>query len=513
MLGAVLMAFLLGGFYVFFSYYQTSTTIKAQNQALFLEEQKEIVDVFDQFQQLMRLTESRLLNSLNDSKALSRILSDRIEQLMGDNFPRIISLNFTPTSDPSVTYTRLGSKLLDLKVQQKAPNMGITYLDNGEFSLNKILYDENLKPFGTLESTFSIGHLLHKNSSEHEISILPIEEAPLVIPQLSFKIPELPYLFVSNRSFSSFWQFLWESKLQIFWALLFGVTLFFIGIGKGLSFNKRFLLKQRLALQEFKKKVALLVEEQGNISTQLAFSQNLLEIKDESTTYTNFLFTHLQERYRQMARQAYAINKLTSQLISENSSNPKSMKDIHSISQESSVILRQLASGYVMREVEETINILCCLENVKAIFLPQLIEKNIKLEIKGNPQNSLIEDNLIFELVLHNIFHTIMERVDEDNLIKIEIKDEGPLQLTFYDNGYDVGDRLQKFDMIYVPENILCLEKKRLRKFIGHLGWSLSFQKEEGLMNSITLLIPRDINKQTLSDNVVSLFDFKTYGE
>src|SRR3990167_2400725 len=86
----LLIVSLLGGLYVFFSYYQTSTNTKNHNHALLLQEQKDVAEAFHEFQQFLSLTESRLLNSLSKPEAFSSILSGDIQHLMSKAFPEIL---------------------------------------------------------------------------------------------------------------------------------------------------------------------------------------------------------------------------------------------------------------------------------------------------------------------------------------------------------------------------------------------------------------------------------------
>jgi len=201
--------------YVLFSYYQITQNIKSHNQTLLLQEQKEVAEAFHHFQQFLSLTESRLLNSLNKPKAIPAILAGKIEQLVGGRFPEIESLTFIPTADLSSNYTRLGKNLLT-KDKATTESTGITSLGDGTFKLIKTLYDGDKKGFGILQSTFSLASLLYRNFSEGEIDIIQDKEKPLNKEYSSFKIPDLPYIFVLKREPSSFLQFLWDPILLSF---------------------------------------------------------------------------------------------------------------------------------------------------------------------------------------------------------------------------------------------------------------------------------------------------------
>lgn len=505
----VSIALIFSTAYVIFSYYQTSKDLKSKSYTLFLQNKEDVNKAFQELHKFFSFTESRLLNSFQHKERIIPILSVRTEHLIEGPFPDLVSLTFVSPSNPKAVYSRFGKALLEPPIRSE--KNGFRHLGNGKFRLRKVLLDKKKKSFGVLQSTFSITHLLYKHFPEIEIDIYP--EKGFTNNQPSFTIFNLPYVFVLNHKPLSFWRFLLAFKLQILSTLVFGIVLLFTGMATGLSFNQKLLMKWSALNQRLKGKLKALEEEQTTLGAQLLASQNFLKLKENSRKETKLLMTTLEERYRQMAGQAQAINLLTSKLILEEAKNDKLLKEIHAISQESNTILRKLVNGYPIRGMEEGAHVSDCLDRIKAIFLPEIIEKNVRVEILGNIKTYLSIDRLAFELVLYNVFQLVMDRCIKNNRFKIELKEEDFPQITFYDDGYDIEEKLHKINNKPPQDSILCLDKKRLRDFIGYLGWEVSFQNEGTLSNSIKLSIPPAINESAFPSNVVNMFDFKPYAQ
>lgn len=505
----ILIASLLGVLYVFFSYYQTSTNTKNHNQNLLLQEQKILAEAFHHFQQFLSLTESRLLNSLSKPEAIPSILSGHIAHLMGKTFPEILSMAFIPASAPHTRYTIFGKSLSP--VEEKTDSQkSHEYLGNGTFKVSKVLYDDGKKAFGMLQSTFSISALLYRNFSEDEIEIIHDQGKILNEEQLVFKISNLPYIFVLNREIPSFLQFLWSFKLQALFTLFFGMTLLFIGVTTGISFNRKKLIRQHSLYKNLEGMHVNLEKKTQNLETQLIDLQNLVKFKEQSKEGIHLLFNMVQERYQKMAMRTQAINAVTSNLILEEAENDKLLQKIHDVSQESTLVLRHLMRGFLMKDDAEEVNVIDCLEKIKTIFLPEMITRKSTFEIQEKLKENFLIDKNILEIVLHNIFNMIIDRLNKNNFFKIVITEKDSLQLMFLDNGYDIGERMQKVQPQRAPENILRLQKNELREFICHLGWTLSFQeKSDESLNVIKLLIPRELSTQPFSTNVVNFSNFK----
>lgn len=101
-----------------------------------------------------------------------------------------------------------------------------------------------------------------------------------------------------------------------------------------------------------------------------------------------------------------------------------------------------------------------------------------------------------------------MSRLNKDNSFKINLREKKSLEITFYDDGYDVQARLYKVKN-GDDEDILRLEKYRLTEFIRYLGWKIHFQSEKGSLNSIRLSIPQAFQEKTFASNVINFFDFQ----
>lgn len=506
-----LATIMLGIFFIIFSYYHACKDIQTKNQVLLFQEKEEITEALQQLHQLLNLTEARLINSSDQAEKFPSILSLRVEHLTTRKAPEILNLTFISASDPTVAYSRVGKTTLANGMKLEKGKNAVTYLGKGEFKLEKTLYDSHKKALGFLQVTFSIRHLLYKHFSENEIRVLPENRRSIKNDGLSFNVAGLPYIFVLNHPLPSFGQFLLECKFQIFLAFILSAASLIIGMSIIALLNKKRLMKYRLLTQSLKKKLKEIEGEKIIQTNTILAQQNLLQLKDHSKKETALLFAALQERYRQMAGQAHAINLLTSKLILEEAGKDKLMQEIHSVSQEGNTILRRLIDGYPMRGIEENIDILSCIDDIKALFLPEITEKNVKIEIMGKIKAYPNIDKMIFQIILHNIFHMLMGRLIKKNVIKIDLKDADPLQLIFYDDGYDVENKVYQISNTPGADNILCLDKQKLKEFISYLGWEISFQTEGEFLNSIVLSIPLTIRERILPDNVVNLFDFKPH--
>ncbi|MBY0500422.1 MAG: hypothetical protein K2P93_00265 [Alphaproteobacteria bacterium] len=500
---AVLLVVVLNISYVAYSYYQTSSTILEKRAALFSQTKEETNKALQKFSQYLTLTEARLLHAIGDPEMISRILSEKIEQTVTKNLPVIIGLSFLPIAHPDVRYTRFG-KAFHKPIKQEE---GITYLGKGRFEWVKKLHNKGEQPLGMLDSIFSLDRILYKHFPENELTIFPMDKVEQAKNQLSFKIEHLPYVIVVSGSFFTFWQFLLESKLQILSIALLSLAVLFVGILTGTFAMQRTFVKQRAFIHRLQEKLKGLSKKSSERDLQLVFSQNLLKRKETSQKLRGFLISSLNQRYRQMAGQAQAINMWTSQLILEEAQNDHLLQKIHSVSQEGTIVLRQLVNGFPMKFIEEEIDVLECIEKVKEIFLPEIIEKKVNIEIKGSIQKPPHVDKVIFKIILHNIFHIVMDRLSKDGVFIIEIAKGYPLQLSFHDNGYDIGPKIQLVKDPPPPEDILCLDRMRLEEFSSFLDYNISFESAGILVNTIKLTFPILLEESERPSNVVNLFD------
>lgn len=503
--------FILGIGYVVFSYKETYETFFNKTETLLSHRGKELTISFRQYSQYMNLLESRLSHSISNGEAITRILGERVEVFMSNTFPKIISLEFFPATHKNLIYTRLDITSTSAKDTELKLKEGITYLGKGVFQSIKILHDEERKSFGTLRSTFSVAHLLYNDFTQNQILIFPENKKIIPGSQLTFKIKGLPYMFGVNQSPPTFWQFIFSAKVQIFFVFALMVVVLLLGSAMGSYLNKKLLLKQRSLNKKLKENLKISDEKTLTILSQLADRETLLQYRDQATKLKDELFISLNERCRQMAAQAQSINVLTSKLILEEAGNDRLLKEIYSISQEGTTVLRQLVEGSLMKEKVEEIDVLKSLTKIKSLFLPELTELNISFIIKGAIKTPLQTDQVTFDLAIYNIFRVIVERLSKNNMFEIEIKDHDPFQMTFYDNGYDLEERVYKIKSTEKIGNILWLDKRRLKEYANHLGWEISFQKGKQLLNSIKLSIPRSVKTTELPENVINLFDYKPY--
>ncbi|MBP9692605.1 MAG: HAMP domain-containing histidine kinase [Alphaproteobacteria bacterium] len=505
------MVLILNVSYVAYSYYQTSQAIQTKREALFLQTKKEINEALQHFSQYLNLTEARLSHSLDnleaDPEAISLILAEKIEESLHKNFPTLEGFSFFPTEHSGISYTKFG-KTFHKEVKQ---NENIVYWGKGTFEWTKKLYNKDKHCIGILDSIFSLNKILHKYFSEKEVSIFPTNKTELAENSLSFKIDHLPYTVVVSSHPFTVWQFFLESKLHLLSIMLLSLLVFFVGLAAGASGMQHTFMKQRAFIHRLRDKLKKLGKKRSDMELQLVFSQNLLKRKETSQKLRGFLISSLNQRYRQMAGQAQAINMWTSQLILEEAQNDHLLQKIHSVSQEGTTVLRQLINGFPMKFIEEEIDVLECIEKVKEIFLPEIIEKNVSVEIKGGIQKLPRTDKVIFKIILHNIFHIVMDRLSKNGIFIIEIGKGSPLQLSFHDSGYDIGPKIQLVKVPPPPEDILRLDRTRLEELASFLDYNFSFENAGILTNTIKLTFPMVLEESERPTNVVNLFDFKSY--
>lgn len=496
--------------YVLFSYVQTIRFQHNASEQLVSKTKEEVTRSLNHLQQYLNLTESRLLNSLDNERAISDILSLRVDPLLNDShFPEIISMTFIPKVAPHLTYSKYGKTVLEKAVSENVET-GISHLENGVFKAYKILYDENKKPFGFLHVTFSLENILYNHFSKNEVSIIAEKQVDVKDNPFAFKLSNLPYVFAINKAPLSFKVFLFEYKWQIFSAMSFGMALLLIGITGGAFLNRRRMANYQKENQKLKVKIKTLQKENADFSSQFLISQNLHKLKDQARTETT-LFSHmLHGRYRQMMTQVKSINIVMSKLISEDAGQDKLLREIGTISRESISILDKLIRGYPAKESDEAIDVLKSIETIRNIFLPEIVEKNITFEVNGQIKKAPFIDRLTFEIVLHNIFHLVMGRLNKHNSFEIDLKESESLEITFSDDGYDIEAKLHQVKNHQERVDIFRLTKQNLKDFIAYLGWEIEFQSPENAFNTIKFTIPRAFQSGSFSDNVINLFGVHT---
>lgn len=368
--------------YIFFSYVQASKGLQSKNELLLLQTKEATTEALEQLQDYLNLTESRLLKVLHNKAAIPPILSLRAEHFTKNRFPEILTLVFTPVTDPTASYSKYGKAILTSNVQGEKEENGVIHLGKGTFKTNKTLHDQNQKPFGKLHVTFSLEHFLYQYFSENEVNLLPEKHLKPKENPFSFKLLNLPYVFILKKSSLSFQEFFLDFKLQILSALIFGIALLLSGIALGTFFKHKILIKYRTLNQQLREALRTLKKENAVAYAKSFSSQNLLKLKEKAKKGEILLSNTLQNRYRQMAAQAQSINILTSKLIAEEAGNDKLLKEIHNVSKESTAVLGQLVKGYPAKEIEEDIDIIESINSIKTIFLPEIIEKILHLKLR-----------------------------------------------------------------------------------------------------------------------------------
>ena len=164
-----------------------------------------------------------------------------------------------------------------------------------------------------------------------------------------------------------------------------------------------------------------------------------------------------------------------------------------------------------MRAVNEKVDIVQCLKNIKTIFLSQLTEMNVQFEMRGRICSQISLDKTLFEIVLFNIFQIIIDRFIENNSFKIDLRDNSSIEIRFQDNGYDIKNRICSANHNLNIDNILFLGKDRLQNLINELGWMIIFQQKEGSLNTIILSIPKNLKDHSIIQKVINILDFKPH--
>jgi len=492
--------------YLFISYYQISQVELQKKHAHFLEKSKSINKAFQTFYEYMNLLEYRLLNSASRPENVSNILNWRPDSLLDNDFPVIISMKFSLASDPNVTYSRLGivSNAVPSKIN---PQETTTYLGNGEFKIYRILRSKEGEIFGWVGVVFSIKHILYKEFAEDEIKIVSTQNLQSGDTRVRSNIPVIPFTLVFSPKIPSFWGFFNDNRAEIGLVLLFGLIVFLAGLSKGRILGGNQTTRLRKRTKELALKLRANEDERQNIAQQLITLQKAAQLKDSSDIQMKNLSVNIQQRYQGMVKHAQAINHLTSKLIAEVGGNNKALNEIRSIAQENTVVLRNLTNGYLMKDEEEHIDLLESIENIKAIFLPEIHEKNVSVEVTNMSKIKPQIDRVIFEIIVYNILRLIMGRLIQNNTIKINITGKDPIKITFQDDGYDVGETIEKITQAQEIEQIWTMNKKTLMGYAQYLGWEIAFVNKSIQSNVIEFLLYTGLKREKLPSNVVSLFE------
>ena len=505
--------------YVALYYYQTREEFKASTITLLSQTQVDVNEAVDQLHAFLSLTGSRILQSYEKKDRLVSILSFRAEHFITKKFPHIVGLSLVLASDPTTVYTRLGKSsqktsqevIADTPLQISKPPEEATYVGDGTFEITRILTQDQ-KTIGILKATFSLKAFLYKHFAEDEIHIIPLHGEDVATGTFSFVVKNLSYAFVLNKTPPSFWEFLREFKIHLLLALLYGVSLASLGSIFGERLSKRIAAHYRAQGRALKEELEFLQEKFQDLTIKTNEKKSHITLSRAAYKERARLWHGFEERQRHMAGQILAILNLTEKLItSQGMESARSRAEIHDIFQESLGIAKHLMNGFPMKGREEEIDVLQSLMTLKKIFLPELKERNITVDIKEmskkKERDPPVLDKLIFEIVLHNVFYLVVDRLINKNLLKIEIKASDPLEIIFYDNGYDVRDKIQNAIHTHIDEDILCLGKQRLREFMKYLGWQISFSADKNALNVVKLSFPQHAQDTELSSNVVNLFD------
>lgn len=292
--------------------------------------------------------------------------------------------------------------------------------------------------------------------------------------------------------------------------VLTGVTLLSSGIFYGRLWQKRLWLKLRTDHCLIRKQHQLLKEANTHQSAENEKLTYILKAKAQNERAKSRLIADIQERYRMMATQALAVNNLVPRLLLEEASESKVIKEISDISKENNALLKRIMKGNPRIEREEPVDITQCFEKIHEHSLPEIMENELIVKVSGKIKEEVMLDKRLLELVLYNLFHRVIDRNMKEGRLKIELKTGDPLQIVFYDNGYDIENLRHIAQSKSEAEDILNLSKSRLQELVSSLGWKIEFCSTKGKFHSaIILSIPRPL--KTDASNVVSLFPFKRF--
>jgi hypothetical protein len=218
------------------------------------------------------------------------------------------------------------------------------------------------------------------------------------------------------------------------------------------------------------------------------------------------LIADIQERYRKMATEALAVSRLVPKLLSEEAYQSKVIKEISHISQENNALLQCLIKGNPRIKREELVDIAEYFEKIYHRFLPEIMEHELIVKVSGRAKGAVMLHKCLLELVLYNLFYRVIDCTMKEGRIKIDFKNNDPIQIIFYDNGCDIEDSTHAQQS--KAEDILNLSKNRLRELVNSLGWRIEFCSAKGPLHNATIFsIPRPL--ETDAPNVVNLFSSK----
>ena len=282
---------------------------------------------------------------------------------------------------------------------------------------------------------------------------------------------------------------------------------------EGSLLSRTFILRSIIRHKALKSKIKISNSNIECLQKNLEEVQSLSRLKETSQQKVQDLLCCLHSNYRETAARAQVINKMTSTLSLNKSDHNMldHMDQIHQMSQDNSVILNRLITGFPMRAVNEKVDIVQCLKNIKTIFLSQLTEMNVQFEMRGRICSQISLDKTLFEIVLFNIFQIIIDRFIENNSFKIDLRDNSSIEIRFQDNGYDIKNRICSANHNLNIDNILFLGKDRLQNLINELGWMIIFQQKEGSLNTIILSIPKNLKDHSIIQKVINILDFKPH--
>lgn len=275
---AALFAFLLGVAYAFFSYQQFLVYNQQRDQSLWDKTQNKVTQAITVFQQYLGLTKERIKHISPKVDKIPSILSFRMD-IFHKSFPELLTMSFIPQNSPKTSYSRLGARTLEIPFVIP-PKDRVTYLGNGSFHWEKLIYDKGKQLLGTLETEFTLAPFLYEHFSKQDVQVLPFSQKSHDFRSLSFSIPSFPYNFILKSQRPSFSNFLLKFKEHILLIFFFMCLTFLVGM-----LLSRILVQKQLRtshikrekLQENSKKM----EEQSTVlKMRVEFLNKLVEQKD-----------------------------------------------------------------------------------------------------------------------------------------------------------------------------------------------------------------------------------------
>lgn len=361
------------------------------------------------------------------------------------------------------------------------------------------------KPLGILQVSFSLAHLLKNSAFLKEIHFIS-SNATLPSQVLHFEISHFPGIFTIAVQRLTLWSYLWDHLFQIMLCIGLGSAAFFCGMLENALRKRKQWNTLRSDYNYLSQKMECLKANHTKQEEEVIKLSSILQARSQHEKSKEKIFSQIQRRYRHVSAQALSLNLLISKLFSEEWAESKAGKEIQRILDESNVFLRRLVKGQLLPDNDRTVDILQSIQSIRELFEAEIHEKEIQFEVTEGIKESIYFDKVLFDVLLHNLFRCVIKRLMKGGKIRIELSDSLPLQIIFYDNGYDI-EAAERAVAGTEADSLFSLSQQEMRGWAVNLGGQLEFQVTEGEFHHKTILsLPQQLSE--MPSNVVNLFAF-----